>query len=206
MRTPWEQADEPAWSASRTASFATGQRREVANSVGGNAMEVVESTGMHRTESGDVNRRTAVSRLIIGGAAAALFAPGHSAAQDATPDSRGVRGHRTASRRSGIGSRQLLVGGIVHDMPPGPVEVRISRLAMAPGTTHRGRGRALPGPDVHGDGDYRLPGRSRSHWLRTRRHRHRGNDRGGDPVHPCRRRRNTSPPMSRTGPATRRPS
>jgi hypothetical protein len=34
----------------------------------------------------------------------------------------------------GIGFAQLLVGGIVHDMPAGPVEVRISRLAMAPGT------------------------------------------------------------------------
>ena len=35
---------------------------------------------------------------------------------------------------SGIGFVQLLVGGIVYDMPPGPVEIRISRLAMAPGT------------------------------------------------------------------------
>ena len=36
---------------------------------------------------------------------------------------------------SGIAFAQLLVGGIVPDMPPGPVEVRLSRLAMAPGTT-----------------------------------------------------------------------
>jgi hypothetical protein len=35
---------------------------------------------------------------------------------------------------SGIAFVPLLVGGIVRDMPRGPVEVRISRLAMAPGT------------------------------------------------------------------------
>ena len=36
---------------------------------------------------------------------------------------------------SGIAFVPVLVGGIVHDMPASPVEVRISRLAMAPGTT-----------------------------------------------------------------------
>jgi hypothetical protein len=45
---------------------------------------------------------------------------------------------------SGIGFAQLLVGGIVRDMPPGPVEVRISRLAMAPGTVIEAE--ALPFP------------------------------------------------------------
>ncbi|MDQ3657182.1 MAG: hypothetical protein M3457_19180 [Chloroflexota bacterium] len=56
-------------------------------------------------------------------------------AQEATP---GAGGQCVATAppadASGIGFAQLLVGGIVHDMPPGPVEVRISRLAMAPGT------------------------------------------------------------------------
>ena len=97
-------------------------------------MEVVQSTGMQRTESGDVNRRTAVSRLIIVGAAAALFAPGHSAAQDATPTAGECVATAPPLDESGIAFVPLLVGGIVHDMPPGPVEVRISRLAMAPGT------------------------------------------------------------------------
>jgi hypothetical protein len=74
-------------------------------------------------------------RLIIGGGAIVLAAraPDHAAAQEATP----AVGECVATApplEDGIGFAQLLVGGIVHDMPAGPVEVRISRLAMAPGT------------------------------------------------------------------------
>jgi hypothetical protein len=36
--------------------------------------------------------------------------------------------------QSGIAFVPLLVGGIIRDMPPGPIEIRISRLAMSPGT------------------------------------------------------------------------
>ena len=96
-------------------------------------METVESTGMDRIESHQVNRRTAIGRLVAGGAAAALLAPGQAAAQEATP----AAGECVATApplQDGIGFAQLLVGGIIHDMPPGPIEVRISRLAMAPGT------------------------------------------------------------------------
>ena len=97
-------------------------------------MEVVESTRTHPIESHHLNRRTAIGRLVVGGAAAALVAPGHVAGQEATP----AAGECVATSpplQDGIGFAQLLVGGIVHDMPAGPVEVRISRLAMAPGTT-----------------------------------------------------------------------
>ena len=85
--------------------------------------------------NGNLSRRATVRQLIIGGgAAAALLAPGRAAAQDATP----AAGECVATApplAEGIGFAQLLVGGIVHDMPAGPIEVRISRLAMAPGTT-----------------------------------------------------------------------
>jgi hypothetical protein len=97
-------------------------------------MEPVQHTGVNRTETPSVSRRAAVGRLVIGGAAAALLAPGHAAAQDATP----AAGECVATApplTDGIGFAQLLVGGIIHDMPAGPIEVRISRLAMAPGTT-----------------------------------------------------------------------
>jgi hypothetical protein len=84
----------------------------------------------------NLSRRATVRRLIIGGGAAALAARTLEtvAAQEATP----AVGECVATApplEDGIGFAQLLVGGIVHDMPAGPVEVRISRLAMAPGTT-----------------------------------------------------------------------
>jgi hypothetical protein len=81
-----------------------------------------------------LSRRSAVSGIAIG-AAAALVARGLSTtAQNATP----AAGECVATvppLEDGIGFAQLLVGGIVRDMPASPVEVRISRLAMAPGTT-----------------------------------------------------------------------
>ena len=82
------------------------------------------------------SRRATVRRLIIGSGAAVLAtrAPEPVVAQEATP----AAGECVATApplEDGIGFAQLLVGGIVHDMPAGPVEVRISRLAMAPGTT-----------------------------------------------------------------------
>jgi hypothetical protein len=93
------------------------------------SVTVTESTG-------NLSRRATVRRLVIGGGAAALAARALEpvAAQEATP----TAGECVATAppiEDGIGFAQLLVGGIVHDMPAGPVEVRISRLAMAPGTT-----------------------------------------------------------------------
>jgi hypothetical protein len=97
-------------------------------------MEPVQTTSENRTETPGVSRRTAIGRLVIGGAAATLLAPGHAAAQDGTPEA-GQCVATAPPTQDGIGLASLLVGGIVNDMPAGPVEVRISRLAMAPGTT-----------------------------------------------------------------------
>jgi hypothetical protein len=97
-------------------------------------MDVIELTEMQGNESQQVNRRTAIRRFVMGGAAAALLAPGHAAAQDATPAAGQCVATAPPLDESGIAFVPLLVGGIVRDMPPGPVEVRISRLAMAPGT------------------------------------------------------------------------
>ena len=82
------------------------------------------------------SRRTALRGLVAGGTVAAVAGRWfeRTAAQVATP----AAGECVAPApplEDGIGFAQLLVGGIVHDMPAGPVEVRISRLAMAPGTT-----------------------------------------------------------------------
>lgn len=86
-------------------------------------------------DHGEVSRRNVVRRLALGGAGAALLgAPQAARGQDATP----AAGECVATApplQDGIGFAQLLVGGIVPDMPAGPVEVRLSRLAMAPGTT-----------------------------------------------------------------------
>ena len=95
-------------------------------------MEAVQSTRVNRIESHDVNRRTMIRRLAIGGAAAALFARDQAAAQEATPAS-GQCVATAPPAQEGIGFASLLVGGIVHDMPAGPVEVRISRFTLEPG-------------------------------------------------------------------------
>lgn len=55
-------------------------------------------------------------------------------AQEATPEAGQCVTTAPPLDASGIAFVPLLVGGIVADMPPGPIEVRISRLAMAPGT------------------------------------------------------------------------
>jgi hypothetical protein len=106
-------------------------------------MESVKTNSLNQTEAPGVSRRTAVGRLVVGGAAAALLAPSHAAAQDATP----AAGQCVATApplTEGIGFAQLLVGGIVPDLPAGPVEVRITRLAMAPGTAIEAGARPYP--------------------------------------------------------------
>jgi hypothetical protein len=94
-------------------------------------MGAVRFAGLTGTVS-MLSRRTAL-RLGGAGAALALAGRGQVAAQEATP----AAGECVATApplEEGIGFAQLLVGGVVRDMPSGPVEVRISRLAMAPGT------------------------------------------------------------------------
>jgi hypothetical protein len=95
-------------------------------------MEIVPNDNS-QIETRDVSRRTAIGRLVVGGAAAALFAQGHAAAQEATP----AAGQCVATApptQNGVGFVSLLVGGIIHDMPAGPVEIRLSRFTLEPGT------------------------------------------------------------------------
>jgi hypothetical protein len=87
----------------------------------------------HGTEGQHVSRRAAVSRLLIGGAAAALVAHERAAAQEATPEM-GECVATAPPTQDGVGFVSLLVGGIIHDMPPGPVEIRLSRFTLEPGT------------------------------------------------------------------------
>jgi quercetin dioxygenase-like cupin family protein len=97
-------------------------------------MEPFQTDSVSQIETRDVSRRTAIGRLVIGGTAAALFAQGHAAAQVATP----AAGECVATAppaEDGIGLASLLVGGIVHDMPAGPVEVRITRFTLEPGAS-----------------------------------------------------------------------
>lgn len=92
------------------------------------------------------SRRSVILRLAATGAGAVLGGGALTAlAQDASP----VAGETCVAfappaNESGVGYVQLLVGGIVSDMPTGPVEVRISRLTMAPGTTMEGGAQPYP--------------------------------------------------------------
>ena len=81
-----------------------------------------------------LSRRTAVVGMATG--AAALFARdcGAALAQDATPIAGECVATAPAADASGVGFASLLVGGIIRDMPAGPVEVRISRFTLEPGT------------------------------------------------------------------------
>ncbi len=97
-------------------------------------MEPVQTNSVNRRETPSVSRRTAIGRVVVGGAAAALFAPGHAAAQDATPPA-GQCVATAPPAEEGVGFVSLLVGGIVHDMPAGPVDVRISRFTLEPGAS-----------------------------------------------------------------------
>ena len=87
-----------------------------------------------------VSRRTVVGRLVVGGAAAAFFAHNLDTAwaQDAPP-SAGECVATAPPAQDGVGLASLLVGGIVRDMPAGPVEVRIARLTLEPGASSRPR-------------------------------------------------------------------
>ena len=82
-----------------------------------------------------VSRRT-VGRLVVGGAAATFFA--HNLASCANAASTPSAGECVATAppaQDGVGLASLLVGGIVRDMPAGPVEVRIARFTLEPGAS-----------------------------------------------------------------------
>ena len=96
-------------------------------------MEIVQTDNASQIETRDVSRRTAIGRLVVGGAAAALFAPSRVAAQDATPTA-GQCVATAPPTQDGVGFVSLLVGGVIHDMPSGLVEIRLSRFTLEPGT------------------------------------------------------------------------
>jgi hypothetical protein len=75
---------------------------------------------------------------MLAGVAATAFGGwgrGRATAREATPPAGECVAAAPPFDASGIAVVPLLVGGIVPDMPAGPVEVRLTRLAMAPGTT-----------------------------------------------------------------------
>lgn len=91
-----------------------------------------------------ISRRTAIGRLVIGGAAALVAGDSVTAlAQEGTPGA-GTCVATAPPAEDGIGFASLLVGGVIHDMPSGPVEVRISRFTLAPDTIFEAA--ALPYP------------------------------------------------------------
>ena len=97
-------------------------------------MEGMASDGMRPAEPQDVSRRSVICRLVIGGAAAGLFAPAHAAAQEGTP----AAGECVATAppaENGVGLATLLAGGLVDDMPAGPVKVGIYRFTLEPGAS-----------------------------------------------------------------------
>lgn len=85
---------------------------------------------------GHHSRRATVGRLLIGGGAIILAGRAQApvAAQEGTP----AAGECVATAppsQDGVGFVQLLTGGIVPDMPAGPVDVRLSRFTLEPGAS-----------------------------------------------------------------------
>jgi hypothetical protein len=95
-------------------------------------MDFREEGSTRVSDAGDVSRRTAIGRLVLGGAAA-LIVHDLAVAQEATP-SAGECVATAPPTQDGVGFAPLLVGGIIHDMPAGPVEIRLSRFTLEPGT------------------------------------------------------------------------
>jgi len=98
-------------------------------------MEVGNTEEMDQPARQAVSRRTVIGRVVISGAGAAMVAGASPTvqAQDATPTAGECVATAPQFDESGIAFVPL-VSGVVRDMPPGPIEVRISRLAMEPGT------------------------------------------------------------------------
>lgn len=82
-----------------------------------------------------VSRRTALTRGASLGFAAAILGRRAARAQEGTPEPGQCVAIAPPSDAGGIGFQQLIVGAIVYDMPPGPIEIRLSRFTMEPGTT-----------------------------------------------------------------------
>lgn len=96
-------------------------------------MEFRGNGALQAAEGSGVDRRT----VVVGGASAlvaALVAGPAAATQEASPTA-GDCVATAPPAAGGIGLASLLVGGIVHDMPAGPVEVRITRFTLEPGAS-----------------------------------------------------------------------
>jgi hypothetical protein len=83
-----------------------------------------------------LNRRAVVSRFMLGGAATAIALHGRSGvdAQEATPAS-GQCVAFAPPTTDGVGLVDLLLNGVIYDMPAGPVAISISRFTVEPGVT-----------------------------------------------------------------------
>jgi quercetin dioxygenase-like cupin family protein len=81
--------------------------------------------------SGHHSRRATVRRLIVGGGAAVLAS--RSLDPVAAQEPAGECVATAPPAEEGIGFAPLLVGGIIQDMPTGPVDVHISRFTLEPG-------------------------------------------------------------------------
>jgi hypothetical protein len=105
-----------------------------------------EHPGMARR---GVSRRTAVVGMAAGAAAATgllACSRGPATAEEAAPAAGECVATAAPADANGVGLASLLVGGIVRDMPTGPVEVRISRFTLQPGTPFEAT--ALPYPSL----------------------------------------------------------
>jgi hypothetical protein len=127
-----------------------------------------------------VSRRTVVGRLVVGGAAATFFAHNLDAAsaQDATP-SAGECVATAPPAQDGVGLASLLVGGIVRDMPAGPVEVRIARFTLEPGASAPPATLPYPALMYIETGESTCPGNPRQDHVRRGRRGASRDDRGG---------------------------
>jgi hypothetical protein len=97
-------------------------------------MGTVQTDTVNQIETQDVSRRRVIGRLVIGGASAAILGQSQAAAQEATP----AAGECVATApptEDGIGLATLLAGGLVDDMPAGPVKVVIHRFTLEPGAS-----------------------------------------------------------------------
>jgi hypothetical protein len=106
-------------------------------------MEPHETTNRPQAGTARISRRLAIGSVVMGTAVPRFFPRVAQAAEEATPEPTTCVAS-APPLQDGIGFAQLLVGGIVPDMPAGPVEVRISRLVMAPGTAIEAGGVPYP--------------------------------------------------------------
>jgi hypothetical protein len=171
----------------RTSACQVGSRGARGPTTGGITMNPRSLVPRLASRTLGVSRRVAVRRLLAGGGAALIAGQGltRGAAQEASP----AAGQCVATApptEDGVGLATLLAGGIVHDMPAGPVKVGIYRFTLEPGTPFPpgvGPNPALMYIEI---GASDCPGGARPHRLQPRRHHPRHGDRRRRPARPGR--------------------